>query len=323
MANKNNLPKQIEILDRLIDMGKQIDQATLDLIKREDPDLYELLMQSNMLRNPKLVKPNPLYATSSKTRIFHEVIKSQKERVSPLNQLTGLFSNFKIPRLSFSPALTVLLVLVFSFSLLVGGAQAADNAGPGDFLYPVDQAIESTRLILTVNDHARLQLLLSFANERLEEADESFTAENSDNAEIALAGYEREMESINNLLENARIEFSDELLQQADQTIRNNTAVLENLLVSGKIPITAQDAIDHAIEMSRKHLGTENPSAADSTKTPPGLEGKDTPPGLQDNNSPSGQEKKDKDNKTPPGLEDKDKPKKTPPGLEDKDKNNN
>jgi hypothetical protein len=318
MANEHNLPKQIEILDRLLESGKQIDQTTLEIIKRENPDLYDLLIQSNMLRSPKLVKPNPLYVASSKTRIFHEVVKSKKERVSPLNQIAGLFTNFNIPKLSFSPALTVLLVLVLCFSLFVGGASAADSAGPGDFLYPVDQAIESARLILTVNDHARLQLLLSFANERLEEADKSFSAEDSENAEIALAGYEREMESINALLENEEFKFSDDLLHQADQTIKNNTTVLENLLGSGKIPFTAQDAINHAIDVSKKHLGTEQPSAAESTKTPPGLEDKETPPGLQEDQSPPGQE--DKQQKTPPGQE---KPKKTPPGLENKDKNTN
>lgn len=317
MENENRLAKQIEYLDLLLETGKQIDQATLEKIRSEEPELYEILLQSNQLRNPKLVKPNPLYVTSSKTRIFHQVYVKEKERAPILGKITGIFSLPRVPKLSFSPALTIILVLVMCFSLFVGGAQAADKTRPGDFLYPVDQALESAQLMVTINNQARLQLLLSFADERLEEADEGFAADDLSSAELALEGYEREMNSINSLLEDEQIEFSDELLVQVEETQRNNTIVLTNLLE--KVPESAQEAIQHAIEVSGKPLKTQPAGATESTKTPPGLEDKDTPPGLDDNVPPGQEDKEDKPEKTPPGLEDKDKEKKTPPGLENKD----
>ena len=65
----------------------------------------------------------------------------------------------------------ILAAVVLAMGVGFGGvAIAADNAGPGDPLYGLDQAIEEVKLQLTSDDEAEAELRLKFAHERLEEA---------------------------------------------------------------------------------------------------------------------------------------------------------
>jgi hypothetical protein len=68
-------------------------------------------------------------------------------------------------------------------------AYAADESVPGDRLYGVDRAMESAQLSLTSKPLAIVKLLLSFAEERLLEAEELSAIGDEWNLEIALDGY--------------------------------------------------------------------------------------------------------------------------------------
>ncbi len=84
-----------------------------------------------------------------------------------------------------------MLVIVTVVSLIVGGGAvyAADAAGPGDFLYGLDRAIEEVRLGLARDPEAEFALQLRFAEERLEEAGQLHAAGDAPNTKEALAGY--------------------------------------------------------------------------------------------------------------------------------------
>jgi hypothetical protein len=82
------------------------------------------------------------------------------------------------------------VVMVASLVLSTGAvAYAADESVPGDRLYGVDRAMESAQLSLTSKPLATVKLLLSFAEERLLEAEELSAIGDILNLEVALDGY--------------------------------------------------------------------------------------------------------------------------------------
>jgi hypothetical protein len=70
-------------------------------------------------------------------------------------------------------AFTALTLVILAIAILFGGAgvtaYAAQNALPGDALYPVKTQLEQTRIALTGDPALRTQLYLSFAERRLDE----------------------------------------------------------------------------------------------------------------------------------------------------------
>ncbi len=85
-------------------------------------------------------------------------------------------------------ALAVALVLALVASSRAV-AYAADDSVPGEPLYGIDRAMEWAQLSLTRKPLATVQLLLSFADERLLEAEELSAIGDQLNLEVALDGY--------------------------------------------------------------------------------------------------------------------------------------
>lgn len=83
-------------------------------------------------------------------------------------------------------AVAMVLALVASTGAV---AYAADESVPGDRLYPIDQAMEWAQLSLTSKPLATTELLLSFADERLLEAEELSAIGDEWNLEVALNSY--------------------------------------------------------------------------------------------------------------------------------------
>jgi len=95
-------------------------------------------------------------------------IRSQMPEAKPQfwSVLTSLPVLLK-PRLALSTLMVVLLVLGGS----IASVKAADNARPGDFLFPLDRAIEEIQIKL-VSKEKGLKLQLEFAKERVDEVKE-------------------------------------------------------------------------------------------------------------------------------------------------------
>ncbi|MCB2179851.1 hypothetical protein KQH54_01870 [bacterium] len=324
MENEQKSPKRYDYLDRL-ENGEKISQELLDNLKAKNTELHEMLEISNLLRDSKKTKPSAKFARESKVRLFYRAIEPHTQKLSLLESISQYIANFSIPKpLKLSPVYGIIFAIIVSFSLMVGGVQAADNAGPGSFLYPVDLAMEDIQLFLTRSAEHRMNLQIGFAQERLQEAEEAYEQDDTLNAEVALANFETQVVALDQLFDESQSDLPENIQEILELSEKNNTAVLVNLL--DQVPESAQDAILHAIEVSsgiKKNSpnpsGLEDkatPPGQEDKKTPPGQEDKTTPPGLEDKETPPGLEDKDKDKETPPGLEDKD----TPPGLEDKDK---
>lgn len=252
MEENGKISHQYDLLDEL-ENGEFISQDMLDSLRIENEELFGILQKSNWLRTAKKVEPDPFYARVSQIRIYYRLVKDRGAKIHPFEQIKYFFSNLVYltpPSFSLKPVLTVLLALIFSFSVFVGGASAADAARPGQFLYPVDLAIENVQLRLTLKEESRLRLQLEIAEERLAEAQAEFKEGDYSNAAIALAGYEKTQRSIYTQLETEPQTFTQEIQKSAIQSHQQNSQVLTSILESA--PQASQNVVLHAIEVSRE-----------------------------------------------------------------------
>jgi hypothetical protein len=123
----------------------------------------------------------------------------------------------------------VAIVLV----LVVGGGgvlYAAEGAVPGDPLYGIDRAVESARLSLTSEPQAEMELLLSLAEERLQEAETLSGKGDAGNLELALSGYGATISSLAQTLSGVSGLEEETLTAVVDQSFSAHEARLAGIL---------------------------------------------------------------------------------------------
>ena len=267
MSENGKDTNQYELLDKL-ESGKIISQDILDSIKEENQELYELLLKSNRLRSAKKIKPDPLFSRVSQIHVYLQIVEGQKPKYNPLERIKLFLSELSPPAppaLSFRPVFTFVLVMVLSFSLFVGGVQAADDSGPGQLLYPIDRAYENVQYAMALNDQNRLKLNLSFAEERLDEAEIAISEGDFENAEIAIVAYEHTQKTINTQLGSTSPTISENLKSSAFEARQKNAGVLTVLLETA--PESAQATIQHAIDVAQEVI--VSPPIVEGTLEPP------------------------------------------------------
>jgi hypothetical protein len=110
----------------------------------------------------------------------------------------------------------MLAVLLVLFAGGGGVIYAANGAVPGDPLYGLDQAMETTRLRLTSRPEAVVGLLLALAQERLEEAQDLLEAGDLENLGAALEGYGSTVSSLATTLGETEDDQAQELAGLVD-----------------------------------------------------------------------------------------------------------
>jgi hypothetical protein len=139
------------------------------------------------------------------------------------------------------------LSLVLSLLVLTAGvAYASAEALPGDLLYTVKQGLEQARLAISTTPEGDTALLVSFADERLAEAEALAAAGRLADLELALQGYEREITALLTLTEEVSTEGSTGLLENLESRLSHHLEVLAR--VRTHVPVSAQQAIGNAIE---------------------------------------------------------------------------
>jgi hypothetical protein len=121
----------------------------------------------------------------------------------------------------------IILVLVVGSG---GVLYAAEGAAPGDALYGVDRAVESARLSLTREPQAEIELLLSLAEERLQEAEKLSVKGDAGNLEQALSGYGATISSLAQTLSGASGLEEEALTAAVDQSFSAHEARLAGML---------------------------------------------------------------------------------------------
>ena len=114
--------------------------------------------------------------------------------------------------------------------LLTGGTvYAADWAAPGDPLYIVDRSVESVRLELARDPEQALHLQLTFATERLDEAETLTSAKDFDNLQEAFRNYGALMAQVANSIHRVENGEKEGLQARVTQTFRLHEGLLDRI----------------------------------------------------------------------------------------------
>jgi hypothetical protein len=144
-----------------------------------------------------------------------------------------------------------------------GVLQAASLSKPGDLLYKVALKLEEIEVSLAQNVQREAELHLQHSTKRLDEVELLLEERDIETALSTLKLYEAQISQLDSLLAETTVEQSDSLLEIVYVARTRHLDVLTSLLE--KVPDTAQDAIQHAIEVST----VADPFVSNPIDTPP------------------------------------------------------
>ena len=249
-----------------IEAGEITYKEAFQQTKNLDRNLYSLLRKTlHLHKYQQQATPDQYYKQSSQNRIWYQLSDTLQEtqQQAPARR----YPPKKAKSFNFQPFLTATLAVLFSFIVMVGGAQAADTAAPGDALYPVDLWMENSRIALTNNAVSKLTFMVANSEERVGEANDLFQKGDFENGYVALDYYEQKIQAINVLLSESS---GDELATMeaiVAASTAANTEVLNSLM--GILPPQAQEAILHALEVS-DHTDDATPTLTPTEEALPG-----------------------------------------------------
>jgi hypothetical protein len=210
-------------------------------------------------------------------------------------------------------AVIALLTALGLLTVSAGAAYASEDALPGDLLYPLKRGIESARIALSLSHSGDAALLLEFAGERLQEAEDLAALGRVEDLNEAFAGYEEAMDALVGLAGEIPVEEGPGALVGVQKGISGNLEALER--VRERVPAAAADAIERVIERAEeRQLEVEQAiERGGPAVTPPGqirraTQGADEDHGNQGENPNQGQGGGPPDRDHPTGPRDKDNP---------------
>lgn len=127
--------------------------------------------------------PNPLRQEAARRAYLQQAAHWRAERLA-----RGRFAGRSRP-IPLRSLATALLLVTLLLAGVRGTAYAADRARPGDPLYPLDRSLETLQLHLTRDPQRRAALQLSYAEERLDEAESLFASGDETDLTTALEAY--------------------------------------------------------------------------------------------------------------------------------------
>ncbi len=143
------------------------------------------------------------------------------------------------------------IVLITMLTTLLGGGgvvYAANDALPGEVLYPVKAVVEDVQLALT-GPEGDVALLDQFAQRRVEEVQALIAAGRYEDIPLAMQRYQEQVQEMVQVMEQLGPQDNIDHLTHLQETMAQHTQVLTNLLE--RVPPTAQPAIEHAMSASQ------------------------------------------------------------------------
>lgn len=200
----------------------------------------------NLLR--QVPPPNPLRQESARRVYLQQAAQWRAEHITRGRAIgRSRFAHLR-------PLVVALLLVGLIFAGASGTAYAADQARPGDPLYPLDRSLETLQLRLTRNPQRAAALRLACAEERLTEAESLAASGDVANLDIALNAY---TETILTLSPSPDL----------DQTLSRHEMRLHRLREHA--PERARHGLERALDaVKREHSAPHAPSATPSHPTP-------------------------------------------------------
>lgn len=194
-----------ECLTAMFDEDKTTEEV-LAAYPTERAELEPLLMLSERLHAARQIQPSAEFRAVAATRMKNLVAarphttRSAALRGTRTNPGTDGVLGWLLGSgrgVAWARVLGVLLVLWFFVGALT--VSASSSALPGDTLYPVKRAVETTQLA-TASEARDANLHLVFAQRRLQETADLLARSRPEGIEIALQGYESELDALLRLL---------------------------------------------------------------------------------------------------------------------------
>ena len=198
-------------------------------------------------------EPDPLRQASARRAFLEQASRLRAQVASGKHPHRRLNPRGIVLRFAAVLSLTFLL----SLGMLTGVAAAADQALPGDLLYPLDLALENAQLSITHQPADRVSLLLDLADERLEESRLLFSHGRVGEMDTALDGYDRILEDLSGTIDSASKIDQPALENQLEESLSVHVQRLVELRQDA--PEQALPGLDRAIEASQNEHGGGRP----------------------------------------------------------------
>jgi hypothetical protein len=240
--------KQLAQALEAIENGEEIAHDYLSHPPEGEPDFSALFEVVDLYKDYPTPAPGKRFRYAARSRILTS-LKDQEpvtfsDRIRHKLQTTSQTYTRR-------PVMSIILIVTLLLSL-VGGATSYASQGslPGDLLHPLKLAIEDFRLSMTPEE-GETDLHLQFANERVEEVKELVDKEEYDQIGVTMRRFVSQAATVRQNL--------PETGQDVDDPLGVHIEVLSGLVKLDQVPEKAKEAIEHAIEMSRKYqLPEEN-----------------------------------------------------------------
>ena len=229
-------------------------------------ELRELLGLAERLEPLGELTPRRAFAEGATEQLMARL----GERRAPWWAWLGRLGQTRLPVLRWRTGaalsgLGILLVLM----LLGGGVwYTAAAAGPGDALYGLNLRLEQAHLRLVRNPEAAARIHLDLAGKRLRETELRLDGGELERALKALDAFEKEIGSVDDLVQKAEGVEYDLLLGLLSDARLTHLEVLDSLLA--RAPEEARPALEHAMETVRRPGGrpADGPAAVPPTEEP-------------------------------------------------------
>lgn len=230
-------------------------------------ELEPLLRMTQLMKRLTAAGPRPSFARNARLNLENQLAKpgivvTFKSRFRRIWQEPKFLTQ---RRFSMS-VLQLVIAAVLALTATTGSVAFAANASnPGDALHGLDLAMEKIQLNLAPDVASKVQLRLQFANERLDEAQATFSENDLTDGLEAVHDYGEEISSIAQLIGEEGGSDQEALASLLDAAHAIHTEVLTGLLDT--VPDQAKDGIQRAIEASNRSTDTPE-SASDDEQVP-------------------------------------------------------
>lgn len=234
-------------LDECLEGMRRRGRAVETCLKKYPQHRRELEPRLRFVAALRQVRTQVQPSATFKRRTQARVIKQLKPRSAPGG---WQWFSLRVSRYRLLPLALALEVLALIL-LLPSGVAYADQAVPGEALYPADRFFEQAQLTVASPVEA-INLRLTFAAERIKEAEVLIGRGDTVGADRALAQYDRLVVQIGGLVADGRVWPSEQMVVRLQSELSSNESRLNTLLILA--PDAAQTGIQQSIQVSQDQL---------------------------------------------------------------------
>ena len=250
-----------------IQSGELSIEDCLDRYPEYQTELESLLRIAVDLNDAPKARPSLLFMQTARQRLIRKI--KPVRQPSLLDWLTAFLNTFQTNRLAKTVTVVVVLVFLLFSSVSSFTVYAAQDAMPGDFLYPVKLGVEDFQIAVASQDRA-IDLHLEFANERQEELKKLEVSGRSQYIETVEQYFQTHLEKASQIIAD---QPSEQVIEKKIDSEKVNQAFSQHLQVLRSVldqaSVAEKPLIEKVIDSSSKNRRRIDQILASSTNTVP------------------------------------------------------